>query len=95
VAARPVTDMSTAVAAAISSPPVLSDYAPTTLKKKNECSLLSHCWISIAATGAPEMRKMEKQSCSFTHPPARHRGWNWSDESTSDGEEHASIRWLA
>ena len=34
VAARLVTDMSTAAAAAISSPPVLPDYAPTTLKKK-------------------------------------------------------------
>jgi len=46
--------MSTAAAAAISSPPMLSDYAPTTLKKKNEYSLPSHCWISIAATGDEE-----------------------------------------
>ena len=41
-------------------------------RKQNECRLPHQpCWIKIAATGAHEMRKMEKQSCSLTHP-ARH-----------------------
>ena len=56
-----------------------------TENKTNAGFPISPARLGIAAIGAPKMRKMEKQSCSLTHP-ARHRGWSWSNES-GDGEE--------